>query len=125
MIVLYLVAFWFTMVFHQVSMKFADTYPSQKLTIFIVGNVIAVGGTWFIVLLHNRLQANLVVGLCMGLGFLLCQVAMSVIDRRFSPTILGGALLITLGILMLSYGARGDTENTLETQTLAAEHVSE
>jgi len=111
LVFIYLAAFWFTMVFHQVSMKMADTHPKYQLAIFIMGNVIAVGGTWFIVLLHGRLQANLVVGLSMGLGFLMCQIAMSVLDRKFSPTILMGAVLITLGILLLSTGQKSSSQD--------------
>jgi uncharacterized membrane protein len=103
---LFLAAFWFTMVFHQTAMKVAALYPRYQWPIFIFGNVVAVGGTWFIMALHGRLQPHLVVGLCMGGGFLLSQIAMSILNRHFSTLQAVGALVITTGIVLLALAAQ-------------------
>ncbi len=103
MVVLYLSGFWFSMLASQVAFKLAYQHPAHRWTIFLAGALVGISGTWFIMALHGKMPAHLVVGLCVGGGFVLSQFAMSAMERRFNPVAILGSLIVVAGILLIAY----------------------
>jgi multidrug transporter EmrE-like cation transporter len=90
-----------------VLFKFGSTAPSRWVPSFVVANLIGVSSTWMLMLLYRHLHANVAMGLGVGISFMLGQVALALLFRTgLSAVQSAGVALVTLGLVLLSFGAK-------------------
>ena len=95
-----LVLFVIMQVAAQLCFKYGSLKPQHHLLGFIVGNVFGASSIWLLILLYQRLNANLALALAIGLAFVCTQLALAWVFH--SQLVVGqwlGILLITAGIL--------------------------
>jgi multidrug transporter EmrE-like cation transporter len=105
MSIFWLSVFWVMYAITFVIFKFGTTKPSRKLPCFIAGNVFGVSATWVLMMLYRTMNANIALGLCLGGGFVISQLALALIFRsNLKPLQYAGALTVALGIFVMVVG---------------------
>jgi len=103
--IVWLLVFWAMQVFITLAFKWGSTSKKRWLPGFIVGNVVGISSTWILMLLFERMNANIGYGLGFGGAFLLAQLAIAFVFRsRLSATQYAGLIAITVGMYFLATG---------------------
>jgi multidrug transporter EmrE-like cation transporter len=72
---------------------------------FILGNLPGASCIVFLMLLYKTVNPNVALGICMGGGFLMSQIALALMGRaRLGRAQYAGILAITAGMVLLAVG---------------------
>ena len=103
--VVWLVIFWIMQAVAALAFKWGSTSDGRWLTGFIGGNVVGASSIWFMMMLYKTMNANVAMGLAVGGGFLIAQVAIALAFKSSLTLVqFGGLIAITLGMYFLSTG---------------------
>ncbi len=85
----------------HVLFKYGSTAPERFVWSFAIGNVVGVASIWFIMLMYQRMNANVVQAMASGGAFLVIQIVLAVaFDGRLSLLQWVGMAMILAGILV-------------------------
>ncbi|MDR0473824.1 MAG: hypothetical protein LBH43_09185 [Treponema sp.] len=78
---------------------------AARLPCFIIGNIFGISATAVLMLLYKIMNANIALGLTLGGGFVVSQLALSfVYKQRLTLVQCAGIFAVTAGIFMLLMG---------------------
>jgi len=101
----FLAIFWAMQVACHVSFKYGSTSAGRWVPFFLIGNGVGIVSTWILMMLYTRWNPNVALGLGMGGGFLLSQLAIAVLFRsQLSLLQIAGVVAIGLGMALLTGG---------------------
>lgn len=101
----YFVAFWICQISSSILFKYGGISPSFKWTGLILGNVILLSASWFLVQLFKTVPQPIVIALCSGGTFLTVQLAMALwFKESLSWMQILGSLIIIVGMVMVTFG---------------------
>jgi multidrug transporter EmrE-like cation transporter len=105
--VAWLLIFWAMQVLAQVIFKWGSDTPGRFVHGFIGGNLFGASSILLLMRLYKTMNVNVALGLGIGGGFLLGQVALALIFRsRVSLVQSCGIAAMVVGMLMLAMGNR-------------------
>jgi multidrug transporter EmrE-like cation transporter len=106
MIIVGVVGFWILYAAAFCVFKRGSLSKSAWLPCFIIGNIFGISATAILMLLYKTMSANVAMGLTLGGGFVVSQIALSVIYKhRLTIVQYLGIGAISTGIFMLLLGA--------------------
>ncbi len=96
-----------------VCFKEGGTDPAHRLPYFLLGNVLGISSTWFLVRLYGRMNVNLAMLVASGGAFIIFQVALWLIYRvRLTPLQWAGILMVAAGMAMTLWPPRRMPDQT-------------
>jgi multidrug transporter EmrE-like cation transporter len=102
-----LAAFWAMQASVALLFKFGGTAPGRWMPCFLAGNVIGVSSTWIWMLVMQKMNPNVALGLIVGGAFLAGQVAVALVFRsHLSVMQIVGIAAILAGMLCLCFGGK-------------------
>ena len=108
----WILLFWVLYVIAQLCFKFGSTDVSRWWPSFAVGSVFGITATLVLMKTYIGMNANIVLALCVGGGFLLAQMIMFLAFRsQLSLVQVVGVLAIALGMTLLVM-RRGNVEQS-------------
>jgi multidrug transporter EmrE-like cation transporter len=97
----YFLGYWAIGVAAGVCFKEGGTDSGHRLLYFVVGNVLGISSTWFLVRLYARMNVNLAMLLAGGGGFIIFQVALWLIYHvQLTLAQWAGILMVLAGMVM-------------------------
>jgi len=107
---IYFAAFWTCQIISSILFKLGGIHPKYKWVTLIVGNIILLSASWFLVQLFKNVSQPIVIALCSGGTFLTVQLAMSLYFK--SPLtwqqVLGMFVIIS-GMVLITFGGKETT----------------
>jgi multidrug transporter EmrE-like cation transporter len=87
----------------SIFFKWGSSSKARWLWCFIVGNILALISTWFLMIAYKYLNANITYGICLGATFILTQVTLSLIFKsKLSYLQWMLLLVITVGMTLFT-----------------------
>ncbi|MGJ1430592.1 hypothetical protein ACR79M_02985 [Sphingobacterium spiritivorum] len=106
----YFIAFWACQCVSTVLFKYGGIHPKYKWLTLIIGNIILLSASWFLVQLFRSVSQPIVIALCSGGTFLTVQLTMALYFK--SPLtwaqILGMFIIIS-GMVLITFGGKGES----------------
>lgn len=103
--IIYFVAFWICQISSSILFKLGGQYPKYHWHALVLGNIILLIASWFLVELFKNVSQPIVIALCAGGTFISVQLAMA-LYFKISLTwiqILGICAIVT-GMALVSFG---------------------
>lgn len=107
---LYFAAFWACQIVSSILFKLGGIHPKYKLAALIVGNIILLSASWFLIQLFKNVSQPIVIALCSGGTFLTVQLAMAFYFKSpLSWQQVLGMFIIIVGMVMITFGGKDQT----------------
>ncbi|MDM1048002.1 MULTISPECIES: hypothetical protein [Sphingobacterium] len=104
---LYFVAFWLTQIVSSIIFKYGGINPKFQWPALIIGNIIILSASWFLVQLFKNFPQPIVIAVCSGGTFLTVQLAMALWFKESLNWIqVLGCLVIVFGMAMITFGGK-------------------
>ncbi|MBN1553583.1 MAG: hypothetical protein JXA11_02475 [Phycisphaerae bacterium] len=99
-----LVIFIFMQVLCHLGLKYASTAPRRYIPFFILGNGVGLISTCILIWVYRRMNANIAMGLGIGVSFMLTQIALAILFKSALswPQWLG-IVLAASGLFLLAF----------------------
>ena len=108
-ITIYLLVFWSMQVIAQLFFKWGSMSGSQWLWGFLGGNLFGFSSIWLLMLMYKAINPNVALGIALGGGFLLSQIAIVLVFKsKVAPVQWAGIAAIVAGITALAAGSPGE-----------------
>lgn len=105
--ILYFITFWVCQILSSILFKYGGIYPKFQWITLIVGNIILLSASWFLVQLFKTTSQPIVIALCSGGTFLTVQLAMALVFKQpLSWIQIIGSLVIVTGMVMVTFGGK-------------------
>lgn len=102
---LYFVAFWACQIVSSILFKWGGIHPKYHWHALIVGNIILLSASWFLVQLFKNVSQPIVIALCSGGTFIAVQVAMALFFKTSISWIqMVGIAVIIIGMVLITFG---------------------
>ena len=106
----YLIVFWIMQAGAQVLFKYGAEIPGRYALFFVLGNIPGASSILILMQLYKVMNPNLALGLGIGGGFLLGQIALAVVFRSsLSWPQYAAMLTIALGMIVFSVSSKEPT----------------
>jgi len=103
----YFLGYWAIGLAAGVCFKEGGTDSGHRLLYFLLGNVLGISSTWFLVRLYARMNVNLAMLVASGGGFIIFQVALWLIYHvRLTLLQWAGILMVAAGMVMTLWPPR-------------------
>lgn len=110
--ILFFIIFWACQILSSIIFKYGGLYPKQQWKALILGNLILLSASWFLIQLFKTVPQPIVIALCSGGTFLTVQLAMSIFFKQpLSWMQISGSLIIIIGMIMVTFGDKGAIPN--------------
>ena len=97
----YFLGYWAIGLAAGVCFKEGGTDSDRRLAYFLLGNVLGISSTWFLVRLYARMNVNMAMLISGGGGFIIFQVALWLIYHvRLTLVQWAGILMVAAGMVM-------------------------
>ena len=107
---LYFAAFWACQIVSSILFKLGGIHPKYKWAALIVGNIILLSASWFLIQLFKNVSQPIVIALCSGGTFLTVQLAMAFYFKSpLSWQQVVGMFVIIVGMVMITFGGKDQT----------------
>lgn len=107
---LYFAAFWACQIVSSILFKLGGIHPKYKWAALIVGNIILLSASWFLIQLFKNVSQPIVIALCSGGTFLTVQLAMAFYFKSpLSWQQVVGMFVIIVGMVMITFGVKDQT----------------
>ena len=107
---LYFAAFWACQIVSSILFKLGGIHPKDKWAALIVGNIILLSASWFLIQLFKNVSQPIVIALCSGGTFLTVQLAMAFYFKSpLSWQQVVGMFVIIVGMVMITFGGKDQT----------------
>jgi len=107
---IYFVAFWACQIISSILFKLGGIHPKYKWTTLIIGNIILLSASWFLVQLFKNVSQPIVIALCSGGTFLTVQLAMALYFKSsLSWQQVLGMFVIIIGMVLITFGGKETT----------------
>ncbi|WP_286856408.1 hypothetical protein [Sphingobacterium sp. UBA7625] len=104
---LYFAAFWACQIVSSILFKLGGIHPKYKWAALIVGNIILLSASWFLIQLFKNVSQPIVIALCSGGTFLTVQLAMAFYFKSpLSWLQVVGMFVIIVGMVMITFGGK-------------------
>ena len=101
----YFVAFWACQIISSILFKWGGINPKYQWPALIIGNIILLSASWFLVQLFKHVSQPIVIALCSGGTFIAVQVAMALYFKTsISWLQILGIVVIIIGMIMITFG---------------------
>lgn len=102
---LYFAAFWACQLLSSIIFKYGGIQPKYHWHALIVGNVILLSASWFLIQLFKHFPQPIVIALCSGGTFVSVQLGMALYFKQSLTWLqILGMFVIVVGIVMTTYG---------------------
>lgn len=102
---IYFVVFWLCQISSSILFKLGGQHPKYHWHTLIVGNIILLGASWFLVQLFKNVSQPIVIALCSGGTFISVQLAMALFFRiHLSWIQILGVFIIVAGMVLVTFG---------------------
>lgn len=107
---IYFIAFWVCQISSSILFKLGGQYPKYHWHALIVGNIILLSASWFLIQLFKNISQPIVIALCAGGTFISVQLAMALFFKvPLSWIQILGILVIVMGMALVTFGDRNTT----------------
>lgn len=101
----YFAAFWICQISSSILFKLGGQYPKYHWHALIIGNIILLSASWFLVMLFKNVSQPIVIALCSGGTFISVQLAMALYFKiPLSWIQILGVLVIVAGMILVTFG---------------------
>lgn len=102
---IYFVAFWLCQISSSILFKLGGQNPKYHWHTLIIGNLILLTASWFLVQLFKNVSQPIVIALCSGGTFISVQLAMALFFRiPLSWLQIVGVFVIVVGMVLVTFG---------------------
>ncbi|MFT3902553.1 MAG: hypothetical protein QM727_05240 [Niabella sp.] len=102
---IYFAAFWACQIVSSIIFKLGGIHPKYHWHALIVGNIILLSASWFLIQLFKTVSQPVVIALCSGGTFVTVQLAMAL---YFKTTVTWvrvlGMFVIVAGMVLIAFG---------------------
>ena len=103
----FFVSFWICQILSSIVFKYGGLQPKYQWAAMLIGNIILIGASWFLVQLFKTFPQPIVIALCSGGTFLTVQFAMALVFKQsLSWMQILGSLIIVLGMALVTFGGK-------------------
>lgn len=107
---LYFAAFWLCQIVSSILFKLGGIHPKYKWAALLIGNLILLSASWFLIQLFKNVSQPIVIALCSGGTFLTVQLAMAYYFKSpLSWMQVLGMFVIIAGMVMITFGGKDQT----------------
>jgi multidrug transporter EmrE-like cation transporter len=101
----YFAAFWACQIVASILFKWGGINPKYHWHALIIGNVILLSASWFLIQLFKNVSQPIVIALCSGGTFITVQLAMALYFKTSISWIqILGIFVIVVGMIMITFG---------------------
>jgi len=102
---IYFIAFWACQIISSILFKLGGIHPKYHWHALIVGNIILLSASWFLIQLFKSVSQPIVIALCSGGTFITVQLAMALYFKTSISWIqMIGIAVIIIGMVMITFG---------------------
>lgn len=107
---IYFAAFWLCQISSSILFKLGGQNPKYHWHALIVGNVILISASWFLIQLFKNVSQPIVIALCAGGTFISVQLAMALFFKiPLSWLQILGVFIIVVGMVLVTFGDKNAT----------------
>lgn len=102
---IFFIAFWLCQIVSSIIFKLGGIHPKYHWHALIVGNIVLLFASWFLIQLFKNVSQPIVIALCSGGTFITVQLAMALYFKTsisWLQTL--GILVIVIGMVMITFG---------------------
>ncbi|MFZ4862994.1 hypothetical protein ACL9RF_12510 [Sphingobacterium sp. Mn56C] len=106
---LYFLAFWACQIMASILFKLGGIHPKYHWHALIIGNIILLSASWFLIQLFKNVSQPIVIALCSGGTFVTVQLAMALYFKTgisWMQTL--GIFVIVAGMVLVTFGGKLD-----------------
>lgn len=102
---IFFVLFWFCQISSSILFKLGGQNPKYHWYTLIIGNIILLGASWFLVQLFKNVSQPIVIALCSGGTFISVQLAMALFFKiPLTWLQILGVFVIVAGMVLVTFG---------------------
>lgn len=102
---IYFTAFWICQISSSILFKIGGLKPKYHLHALIIGNIILLIASWFLIQLFKNVPQPIVIALCSGGTFISVQLAMALFFKiPLSWMQILGVFVIVAGMVLVTFG---------------------
>lgn len=102
---IYFAAFWLCQISSSILFKLGGQHPKYHWHALIIGNIILLSASWFLIQLFKNVSQPIVIALCSGGTFISVQLAMALFFKvPLSWIQIVGVFVIVAGMVLVTFG---------------------
>jgi len=107
---IYFLTFWLCQIGSSILFKLGGQHPKYHWHTLIIGNIILLIASWFLVQLFKNVSQPIVIALCSGGTFISVQLAMALFFKvPLSWVQILGVFVIVVGMVLVTFGDKNAT----------------
>ncbi|MBP3943679.1 hypothetical protein J5U18_08905 [Sphingobacteriaceae bacterium WQ 2009] len=104
---LYFIIFWVCQILSTIIFKYGGIHPKYHWSAVVVGNIILICASWFLIQLFKSFPQPIVIALCSGGTFLTVQLSMALVFRQpLTWMQILGSFVIVVGMVLVTFGGK-------------------
>lgn len=104
---LFFVCFWICQILSTIIFKYGGLHPKYHWTALVLGNIVLIVASWFLIQLFKTFPQPIVIALCSGGTFLTVQFAMALVFKQPLTWLqIAGSAVIVIGMLLVTFGGK-------------------
>lgn len=110
----YFIAFWICQCVSSIIFKYGGIHPKYHWAALIIGNIILLSASWFLIQLFKNVSQPIVIALCSGGTFITVQLAMALYFRTtISWLQVLGIFVIVVGMVLITFGDKSQATSRI------------